>query len=182
MTRKPKHLIITMILLGALAFGATQALGAAGTSTGAGSAESSPPPANAPDPLASYEAPSGATLSDEAIRAAALRYSNAAGEEAPTAISAVDTTLASAVQTADPSTSLPTPTGGLARFEQSSVVLLVLQGQFTLDVSVPSGQTDPRGSVLMLALDAHTGRLDYRGVTNAVPSGLSTLGTVRALG
>jgi hypothetical protein len=180
-----KHLSLAVLLLAAMAVGATQAIGSSSASSAPPNQPSStepPPPPTAPNPYASYRPPTGPTLSDEAIRSAALTLAAAAGDARPSAISAVNTNLVAAMQSADkrfvPSAAQSPEE---ASYEQSAVVLTVLHGQFTLNVSVPKGEPEPSGSMLFLVLDAHTGALDFRGVASTEPAGLTALSAMRPL-
>lgn len=155
----------------------------AGASTmlglGQASATSGVTGAEAPPPLVDYQAASGPVLSDEKIAGVAQAEATAAGENAPS-MSAVDTTFKSALETsqgAHAGTSV-----GMEAFGKSEVVVVVLHGHFVLnDVPIPKRATAPTGSVLTLVIDAHTGWVDSRELTDAQASGVAALGTARML-
>jgi hypothetical protein len=166
-------------VLAGLVFGATQAAGSSG------SAPSNPgepaATAPAPSPFASYAQPTGPELSDTSVRGVALKEAGMAGDSKPARMTGVNTTYADAVNALDPGATQSSPTSeGEASYRQSSVVVVTLRGQFTLNVSTPAGRREPSGQVLSVVMDAHTGRIEFRGIEESEPD-LARLGTARAL-
>jgi hypothetical protein len=174
----PRRSLVVCVGAALIALGGTQMVDWTG-------ARAASPQAEAPietSPFSTYEQPTGPELSAEAVRAIALNVAENAGDSNPVSISVIHTTFADAAQAANPDLVLPSPSSsGEANFQQSSVDLLVLHGQFKLNAPTPQGRPDPSGTVLMLAVDAYTGRIDYRGVDMAEPAGLSALGAATAL-
>lgn len=170
-----------LVVVGASIFGATQALGSPNSTPTLSPPE--PDQAAISEPLASYQQPTGPLLSDADVHSLALREAVRAGDSNPSAVLAVDTTLTNAERAVEPQAVIPeTATGGAANFEHSAVSLVVLHGNFTLFAArVPRGRPAPTGTVLSLAVDAHTGAVDMRSIQTSDPSGLSALGTVRSL-
>jgi hypothetical protein len=136
--------------------------------------------AQAPPPLTGYQPSSGPLLSDEKIAEVARSEAVAAGEESPS-MSAVDSTFKSAEEAGE-DVSVSDATPGMAALAKSEVVVVTLHGQFTLESApVPKGRSAPSGSVLTLVIDAHTGWIDSRELTDSDDPGISALGNVRAL-
>lgn len=134
----------------------------------------------APPPLTGYQSDSGPVLADEQIAQIARTQAARAGEEAPT-MTAVDTTLENAVD-ANPDNQVDASSPGMEALMKSEVVLVTLHGHFLLeDAPVPKGRSQPTGSVLTLAIDAHTGWVDSRELSDAPASGIADLGAARAL-
>lgn len=178
--RSRHKITVVLIIATALAVGVTQAVGASSASTEQTSSEPRQPQSQSP--WASYQQPTGPTLSDEAIRADALGLAGQAADPTPSSMTAVNASFADAVQAVDTRLTLPVPSSsGEASYEQTGVVLVVLHGEFKLNASVPKGVAEPSGPILYLVLDAHTGRLDFRGVTPSEPSGVAALGNARTI-
>jgi hypothetical protein len=177
-----KRLAIACVVLAGLVFGVTQAVGSsASTPAEPGELETTQPVA--PNPFASYQQPTGPELSDGAVREVALKAAAVAGDASPSSITAISTTYAAAVGALDPGATQSSPSSaGEAEYRQSTVVVVVLHGQFVLNVSTPAKRPEPSGPVLSLVIDAHTGRIDVRGVEESEPPGLSSLGAARSLG
>lgn len=175
------RIIAVIILVAGLAFGVTQAIGSSGSSANS-SAYSEGDEVTETSPYASYQEPTGPELSNEAIRAIALRVAAGADDASPVSITARSTTFAEAMRVDEPRGALQPPSStGEANFQQSAVVLVILDGQFTLNAPTAEGRPDPSGTVLSLIIDAHTGWIDARGVAEDAPAGIAELGTVRPL-
>lgn len=129
-----------------------------------------------------YRAPQGPLLADAQINAIVHREAAIAHEPSPSNIHAVDTSLKSAVEI-EPHNVVPAaPDPGMAAVEASTVVVVSMHGNFTLtNARVPAGQEAPTGSVLTLILDAHTGQLEGRAVSDEEAPGFSGLGESRVL-
>jgi hypothetical protein len=129
-----------------------------------------------------YHAPEGALLPDAQLDEIAHREAALAQDGAPSEIRAVDASMKSAMEI-DPHNVMPPPSDpGMTSLEASTVVVVSMHGSFKLaNARVPSGRPAPTGSVLTLILDAHTGQLEGRAVTDEDPPGLTALGTRRGL-
>lgn len=136
----------------------------------------------APPPASQYIVPpaTAPVLSDGAIAAVARNEAEEAGDEQPT-ISAIDTTLRQAVET-NPASKVPVNPVTEAMMK-SKVVLVTMYGHFQLKrARLPMGDTKiPTGNVLTLAVDAYTGHVDYREISEQPASGIAALGTAREL-
>jgi hypothetical protein len=66
---------------------------------------------------------------------------------------------------------------------KSKVVLVTMYGHFKLTrARLPLGdQNIPTGTVLTLVIDAYTGRVDYRELSEQAASGIAALGAAREL-
>jgi hypothetical protein len=180
-TRFKRWIVLGCLMAAALATGATQALGSSTSTTPAETTEEAH--ATAPEPFASYQASTGATIADSTIQGVATIEATLATDADPSSLTAVDTTYAAAVHALDPTAELSkTPSAGEASYYGSSVVLVTMRGQFTLHVSVPLGSPEPHGPVLTLVLDAHTGHIDVRAIEEEVPAAVASLGASRRLG
>jgi hypothetical protein len=135
-----------------------------------------------PPPATAYTAPAATAsiLSDGVIAEIAREEAQEAGEEQPT-ISAVNTTLRQAVET-NPASQVPANPSTEAMM-QSRVVLVTMRGHFELKKARrPMGDKKiPTGDVLTLAIDAYTGHVDYREISEAPASGIAALGAAREL-
>lgn len=178
-----------LLALGA-ALGLLALLAGAGAVLGFAQAPASPSPApvpglpeaepQAPTPLAGYQQSSAPALGDEHIAQIARREALEAGEADP-GMGAIDTTLDHAVATREDGRMMAS-SPAMAALAKSPVVVVVLHGHFTLnDASVPRGHGAPTGDVLTLAIDAHTGWVDMRELTNAPAPGIAALGATRTL-
>ncbi|MBA3808531.1 MAG: hypothetical protein H0X28_09095 [Solirubrobacterales bacterium] len=170
------RVLATIALVATAVLGVTQTFASAGTSgTPVGEG---PHQAEAPK----YEAPKGPVLADTQVTSIARQVASLAHVSAPSEVRAVDTSLRSAMEV-DPHNVLPSaPDPGMAALEASEVVVVTMRGDFVLDnARVPQGQPAPTGSVLTLILDAHTGQVEGRAVSDDVARGVAALGTARAL-
>ena len=96
-------------------------------------------------------------------------------------MTAVDTTLENAVE-ANPVNKVDDSSPGMEVLMKSEVVLVTLYGHFTLDdAPVPKGDSQPTGSVFTLTIDARTGWVDARELSDAPAPGIADLGTARTL-
>jgi hypothetical protein len=177
MVRRKKWLLgMSLAIIIAALVSASTVLGSA-PQIGSPSSEVEP---QAPPPLTGYQTSSGPVLTDEQIAQIARTQAARAGEEAPT-MTAVDTTLANAVE-ANPDDHVNTSSPGMEALMKSEVVLVTLHGHFMLEnAPVPKGSSQPGGSVLTLAIDAHTGWVDSRELSDAPASGIANLGVARVL-
>ncbi|HTB50145.1 MAG TPA: hypothetical protein VK701_04140 [Solirubrobacteraceae bacterium] len=150
----------------------------------AGSASSPPvrPPSPGQAPEPEYTAPTGPLLSDGRIREIADEFASQSGDSSPASIHAVNTSQRGAIE-ANPNNQIrATDPADVARYD-GEVVLVTVEGSFTLaGAPVPPGASAPTGKVLTLAINAHTGWIDYYGISEAPASGVSALGTSRSLG
>jgi hypothetical protein len=169
-----RNVMIILGVLAALGVGASQAFGEGGET---------PPPLNAPDPMAAYQAPTGPIVPDATLTTKAMSAATMAGDASPESITAVNTTFADAIRAMEPETEVSPPTSsGMASFESSTMVLVVAQGHFDLTTAhVPKGHKSPEGTVLALGYNAQTGMLEYRALFAEVPQGLAGLGVSRIL-
>lgn len=94
----------------------------------------------------------------------------------------ISSTFADAIQ-AEEATTLPAPASATAAaIEASEVDVITMHGHFTLtNARVPPGEPAPEGSVLTVVVDAHTGELEARGVSEEEDSGLAALGKATVL-
>lgn len=185
-----KKLIVLIgiaVLLGTVgvAYAATSQGQASETGGGENRAGLPQPPegqSEAPPPASQYNAPPATApmLSDSAIAAVARNEAEEAGDEQPT-ITAVDTTLQQAVET-NPASKVPVNPVTEAMMK-SKVVLVTMYGHFQLKrARLPLGDHKiPTGSVLTLAIDAYTGHVDYREISEQPASGIATLGPAKEL-
>jgi hypothetical protein len=169
-----KRLLIILAVLAVIGVGASQAF--------AGDGETPPPPST-PDPMAAYQPPAGPIVTDAALEAKATAAATMADDSSPESITAVNTTFADAIKAMESEAEVRPPTSpGMASFESSAIVLVVVRGHFRLTTArVPRGQKLPEGNVLALGYDAHSGMLEYRSLSSEVPASLAGLGTRRAL-
>jgi hypothetical protein len=168
----------------AIAAGCTAVLGCAGALSVGAFAESnqqnSTTTQESPEPQEGYVAPTGPTLSDEALRKIAL--ANAAGmhEDSPNSVEAFHASLSAVGKAVDPDTMQPDPnetTEGMRAWLASDAVLLVVRGKFRYDnAPIPQGHEAPTGSVLGIAIDAHDGTVEGIAVLDELPAGVKELG------
>lgn len=166
------------LVLGLLAIAAAGA-----TETYASSSGSAVVPAEEQKPGAlEYTAPQGPLLTDAQVREVADREAADAEDASPSDVRAVDVSLKSALAI-DPHNVVPSPPDpGVAALEASTVVVVSMHGSFTLNNGrVPPGKPAPTGSVLTLILDAHTGQMEGRALTDEEEPGLAGLGADRSL-
>jgi hypothetical protein len=173
---KRRWLWVVSIAITAIALaGAATVLGSAPTSGAAASSE-----AEALPPLTGYQAATGPLLTDERIAQIARTEAARASDEAPTMM-AINTTMQSALE-AEPRNKVVASSAGMEAFMKSAVVLVTLHGHFALDnAPVPDGQPQPSGSVLTLTIDAHSGWVDARELSDALAPGIAALGIARVI-
>jgi hypothetical protein len=153
--------------------------------TGAGAAAGGPgasgsEEAQAPAPWTTYAPATGAAMSDSAIAKVAKLRATTAGDGAAT-MTAVDTTFAASLAAQTEGPALGT-SSGISQLGGSGVVVVTMRGHFKLgDAAVPRGRHVPAGSVLTLIIDAHTGWVDVRELSNAPLPGIAALGQARTL-
>ncbi len=162
-------------LLALAAVGATETYAASNGSTAAPVEEQQPG-------ALEYTAPQGPLLTDAQVGEIADREAAGAEDASPSDVRAVDASLKSALAI-DPHNVVPSaPDPGVAALEASAVVVVSMHGSFTLtNGRVPPGEPAPTGSVLTLILDAHTGQMEGRALTDEEEPGLAGLGALRAL-
>jgi hypothetical protein len=178
MPKSLKLALACLLLAGLVGFGATQAGGASSTGP-----DPEPSQANAPDPFASYTRPAGPELSDSAVDTIAQEQARIAGDPNPTSITATSSTYGAATAALDPEgTSPASASAGEESYRRSAVRVLVMDGDFRLDNSrVPRGYAEPSGPVLFLVIDAHTGKIDMRGIEESNPTAVAQLGNTRTI-
>jgi hypothetical protein len=175
--RKILAVVSACVVLAGTVFGVTQAGGASSSPT-----ESAMSQADATDPFSDYTQPAGAELSDEAVKSIALEQATIAGDSNPTSITATSLSYGAAVHVLDPRASMPaTESAGEESYRRSTVRMLVMNGNFTLNASVPKGRREPFGPVMFLVVDAHTGQVEVRGVEESDPVGIAELGETRSI-
>jgi hypothetical protein len=129
-----------------------------------------------------YEAPMGPLIADAQLTDIVRQVASLSHVAAPSEVRAVDTSLKSAMEIDSRNVLPPAPDPGMAALQASKVVLVTMHGNFVLDnARVPQGEPAPTGRVLTLILDAHTGQVEGRAVSDVVASGVASLGPARAL-
>jgi hypothetical protein len=168
----PKYRILIMLVcLVALACaGATRAL----SDQGSGAAGSEPAPVE-------YQPPAGPELTTEQVAKIAHAQAQENGDPSPTAVTQVSGTLGRALEVMAPEVGVPSGPGGMAEMD-SHAMLLVMHGDFTLNAArVPRGHAAPAGSVLSVVIDAHTGLVEGRALSDEAPRA-GELGEVTSVG
>lgn len=108
------------------------------------------------------------------LTAVALRLASLDGDARPTSVTAVVTSHGRALRAATPGDTLP----GAAQL----VYLVVMKGNFTLNVPTPPGDPEPTGTYLSITLDPATFQLMDLGLShNAPPISLRSFGRVSTL-
>jgi hypothetical protein len=141
-----------------------------------------PLPTGTASPVAPYSARSGPTLDSTQLREIALHAASRAQEPNPSEIRAVELPRATAFHALDGVT--PTsPSGALASWLATSSYVIEMHGNFTLnDVSRPASDTPaPAGHVYSIVVDAHTGQVLARSLTDAPSASLASFGVVEPL-
>lgn len=112
----------------------------------------------------------------------------AAFREQDRGASAVATERGAALSATNAGAKLPNTSGSqtwetaLKTWDAQKTYLVTLYGEFTGNVSIPAGDTAPKGSVLTLILDAYTGKITMMGLNKTQPSlNMSSLGAVEEL-
>lgn len=122
-----------------------------------------------PAPMAGYVAPSGSVMSEAAVRAIALLAAERSGEASPAEVTISEGSLSQVMALMEPqSASLPTAqSSGESAWLEAPTYRVRMTGSFELDYArVPPGEAIPTGSVLELAIDAHTGAIEGRRLTS----------------
>jgi hypothetical protein len=130
-------------------------------------------------------ADSGAVLGARGVEGVAVRIAKAWGERHPRTIEYASGTLEDAMAVLAPhavrdpnaSPNGPDAQGGA----HSAVDLIAVRGHFTANVSPPRGAKAPTGTVMELIVDAHSGFVETRALSDRLPAPLSRLGVVRVL-
>jgi hypothetical protein len=188
MFRRKRTVIVAIVAaLAAMGIGANAVLG--GVTTPADTASPSAPSlpegeAHATPPAAGY-AQTGARLSDQQVAEVAQHEASLAGDATPggqaatATMSAVNSTLKAALNTSPNTTAYDNPS--TEALMKSEVVVTVLHGNFRLgSAPVPAGAPTPTGNTLTLTIDAHSGWVDHKELTNTEPA-LGALGAQRTL-
>ncbi|MGD1058822.1 MAG: hypothetical protein ABR992_15565 [Solirubrobacteraceae bacterium] len=141
------------------------------------------PEPTAPPFLSRYKAPAAAsaTLSAGKLDSLATEVAASYGESSPERTQTVEgATLKSALAVAVPGVTPPEqPSPGISEWEQSSTDVITMDGEFSLGtVPRPAGEQAPKGQVLSIVVDAHTGVVDAISLTGSAPN-LAELGVVR---
>jgi hypothetical protein len=131
-----------------------------------------------PEPAEGYVEPSGAELNSAQlhplVQELASQY-NEGGNEAKS-VTAYNMKLSEAQRAMEPQMSSPTSsvTTGMSNWLGSGMDFVVLKGKFTLtNAPTPKNASAPSGSILEVALDAHTGRVDGIAVGAEAPTASS---------
>jgi hypothetical protein len=138
--------------------------------------------------LAAWSAPayadgsSGAVLGARGVEGVARRAAKQWGEKHPQRIAYTTASLASGLEVVAgeaPARPLVAPDSGAPSGAPTSLVdVVVVRGHFTPNGSPPRGARIPPGTVLELVVDAHTGWIAMRSLSDRVRVPLSSLGTV----
>lgn len=118
----------------------------------------------------------GATLSTTQLKNIVLEIAAEEGDSYPTDIQAVVAERGAALSAANPGAELPNTTGSkpwegaLKAWYAQKSYLITLHGDFTGNVSTPPGDTAPEGNILMLILDADTGKITMLGLNMTQPA------------
>jgi hypothetical protein len=123
------------------------------------------------------EVQTGPELSLTEVQHIALKYAGLAQEPSPSKISVAQGSFADAQAIMESSIGGQAPSGKVP-WSDSSVYLVVMHGNFTLDdVPTPPERKSPTGTVMGLILDAHTGFREGRSLGVVAPN-LEALGPV----
>ena len=123
------------------------------------------------------EVQTGPELSLTEVQHIALKYAGLAQEPSPSTISVSQGSFADAQAIMESSIGGQAPSGKVP-WSDSSVYLVVMHGNFTLDdVPTPPERKSPTGTVMGLILDAHTGFREGRSLGVVAPN-LEALGPV----
>jgi hypothetical protein len=123
------------------------------------------------------EVQTGPELSLSEVKQIALKYAGLAQEPSPSTISVAQGSFADAQAIMESSIGGQAPSGKVP-WSNSSVYLVVMHGNFTLDdVPTPPERKGPAGTVMGLILDAHTGFREGRSLGVVAPN-LEALGPV----
>jgi hypothetical protein len=125
----------------------------------------------------SYVAPTGPELSLEGVRVAALKEAELSGVPSPADMTATRSTFAAAQGVMQPGAPI---TGPSEAWLESSAYLVVMHGNFTAHRSIPRGSRVPKGTVMSLIVDSHTGRVEGTSIGSTTPNP-AQLGTVHQL-
>jgi hypothetical protein len=141
--------------------------------------------------LAAWSAPayadgsSGAVLGARGVEGVARRAAKQWGEKHPRRIAYTTASLAAGMKVAAgeaPATPLIAPDSAAPGGAPTSLVdVVVARGHFTPNGSPPHGARIQPGTVLELVVDAHTGAIEMRSVSDSVRVPLSRLGPVHRI-
>lgn len=115
----------------------------------------------------SYVAPTGPELLLEGVRAVALKEAELSGVPSPSGMTATRSTFAAAQGVMQPGAPI---TGPSEAWLESSAYLVVMHGNFTAHRSIPRGSEAPKGTVMSLILDSHTGRVEGESIGSVTPN------------
>lgn len=128
---------------------------------------------------------SGAVLGARGVEGVARRAAKRWGEKHPQKIAYTTAALAPGRKVADgeaPGRPLAAPDSGSPAGDPTSLVdVIAVWGHFTANASPPRGAKAPTGTVLELVVDAHTGAIETRSLSDRVRVPLSRLGTVHRI-
>jgi hypothetical protein len=128
---------------------------------------------------------SGAVLGARGVEGIARHAAKQWGEKHPQRIAYTTAALAPAMKVAAgeaPATPLVAPDSESPAGDPASLVdVVAVWGHFTANVHPPRGAKAPTGTVLELVVDAHTGAIESRSLSDRVRVPLSRLGKVHRL-
>lgn len=124
------------------------------------------------------EAGTEAVLGARGVEAIARRVAAQWGDARPRDIRYASGTREDAMKLLAPSSGSNPSVSPAGPGAQSEVDLVAAWGRFTADVPGPRGAPAPKGTVLELLVDAHSGFVEMRSLGNRLPAPLSKLGRV----
>jgi hypothetical protein len=162
---KPRVLALLALALTLLGGGVARAALSAPSSNGS----------SEPGGAVNYTPPTGPELTIEQVKKIAVTQAQENGEPSPADITVANGTLEQALHVMDHELE-PNGPGGTAEMD-SSAKLVVMHGNFTLTAArVPREHVPPKGSVMDVVIDAHTGFVEGRSIGPDAPN-LNELGT-----
>jgi hypothetical protein len=120
-------------------------------------------------------------MSTGALRALAMEESARASDDDPQSITVATASFADAVMALGGVTRVGSSAAGESSFLASKVFVVIIRGSFVTPWAAQAGQAPPSGSVLELVIDAHTGAVEVRGLSQQVPTGIAALGPTEML-
>lgn len=140
-------------------------------------------PPGAESAWTNYKEPAGpSTLAAEQLHSSALASASAQGDSSPAGMESVKSNLRSVLEALTNNAALPSPSSIAGPWLESPAYLVSMTGDFTYSGPIPAGASDPTGTVLSLAINAHTGQVEgeHLGGLNSAPN-LASLGSEEAL-
>jgi hypothetical protein len=131
----------------------------------------------------SYQEPSGpAVLTAEQLRSIGLASASSQGDPEPINMQAVKSDLRNVLEVITDNAPLPPLTSAAGPWLESPAYLLSMEGDFSFSGPTPAGDPAPTGTLLLLAINAHTGEVEgeHLGSSNEAPN-LASLGSVESL-